>query len=157
MRRSRHVDSAPYAYTIKGRLLKLSVCKNYNNVNLFGADGTKKSFDVHLLVARAFLPKPSADKPWVLHRDDDGHNNYYRNLRWGTPKENAGDRIRNGGQVRGERQGSAVLTSTDILRIREQLLLGVTCKDLANAFGTAPQTISRIKRGETWAHVEAAQ
>ncbi len=54
----------------------------------------RKRTDVHRLVAEAFLPKPEG-KYWVLHYDDNPHNNHVDNLRWGTPLENAEDARRN--------------------------------------------------------------
>lgn len=50
---------------------------------------------IHRLVAEAFIPNPEGH-PWVLHWDDAPGNNVPGNLRWGTPKQNTQDSIRNG-------------------------------------------------------------
>ena len=50
---------------------------------------------VHHLVLEAFVgPRPEGMKG--LHRDDDPHNNNVSNLYWGTMRDNALDRVRNG-------------------------------------------------------------
>lgn len=50
---------------------------------------------VHRLVAEAFIPNPK-QLPMVRHLDDDPSNNYYKNLAWGTAKDNRDDCVRNG-------------------------------------------------------------
>lgn len=59
------------------------------------APGRRKTRSIHSLVADAFIPNPKGD-PWVLHWDDDSRNNKVENLRWGTPRENSEDCVRNG-------------------------------------------------------------
>lgn len=50
---------------------------------------------VHHLVLEAFVgPRPEGMR--ALHRDDDPHNNHVSNLYWGTMRDNALDRVRNG-------------------------------------------------------------
>ena len=51
--------------------------------------------DVHRVVADQFLTNEDKN-PWVLHIDDNPLNNNVENLKWGTPKENAADAIKNG-------------------------------------------------------------
>ena len=45
----------------------------------------KKS--IHQLVAEVFVPNPEGHKE-VLHLDSNNRNNHYKNLKWGTHKEN---------------------------------------------------------------------
>lgn len=54
---------------------------------------------VHRLVAQEFIPNPEG-YPIVRHLDDDPKNNYYRNLAWGTQKDNREDSTRNGNDYR---------------------------------------------------------
>jgi hypothetical protein len=57
---------------------------------------------------------------------------------------------------RGDSNPRAKVTSAAVGQIKGLLAAGASCKDLAAAFGIAPNSVSRIKNGETWAHVEAA-
>jgi hypothetical protein len=51
----------------------------------------------HVLVAEAFLKKPSAKVTWfVCHKDDIKHHNWLSNLYWGTRSDNAKDALANG-------------------------------------------------------------
>lgn len=51
-------------------------CKKYGNVK------------VHRAVCEAFYGPPPFDGAVVIHIDEDGLNNKYDNLKWGTQKEN---------------------------------------------------------------------
>lgn len=50
-------------------------------------DKKQKRFDIHRLVAKAFVPNPN-NLPVVMHIDDNPKNNNVKNLKWGTQKEN---------------------------------------------------------------------
>ena len=63
-------------------------------------DGKKHHQLVHRLVAEEFIPNPH-NLPYVLHWDDVPDNNHVDNLRWGTQKDNMGDRVRNGNHPTG--------------------------------------------------------
>lgn len=73
--------------------------KTYKNqhghhyVDICNNGGKVKSL-VHRLVAQAFIPNPSND-PIVRHLDDNPDNNYYKNLAWGTQKDNRADSVKN--------------------------------------------------------------
>jgi hypothetical protein len=59
----------------------------YLNVTLSSAEGIKKGFYVHRLVAEAFVPNPHS-LPTVDHIDGNPANNSADNLRWCTQADN---------------------------------------------------------------------
>lgn len=68
----------------KGKILKpiKSSTVNYYTVNLY-KNGKSKSFLIHRLVARAFVPNPN-NLPQVNHKDENKFNNEASNLEWCT-------------------------------------------------------------------------
>lgn len=61
--------------------------KGYLRVDLYDADGNRKHYKVHRLVANAFIPNPDG-KPQVNHKDGNKKNNSVTNLEWVTDAEN---------------------------------------------------------------------
>ena len=71
----------------KGRILKGETDKRgYKRVRLSKNDTTKK-FQIHRLVAIAFIPNPD-NKQFVNHIDENPSNNNVDNLEWVTGSEN---------------------------------------------------------------------
>lgn len=70
-------------------LHKLSLHKGYYRVRFFDTRKHTKLFSVHRLVALAWVhnPKPK-EYNVVMHLDNNPLNNYYKNLKWGTYKQN---------------------------------------------------------------------
>ncbi len=54
---------------------------------------------------------------------------------------------------RGVENGKTFLTDEQIVEIRQRCAEGQKQKDIARHFGTTQGTVSKIKRGATWAHV----
>jgi len=69
-----------------GRVLKAANKGGYYSVGL--SKGKNKTFSVHQLVAKAFIPNPE-NKNQVNHKDKNGLNNKLCNLEWNTNKENS--------------------------------------------------------------------
>lgn len=82
----------------KHKLLALSSRNPYTghlSVSLHGGDGTRKMCRVHRLVLEAFVgPCPPGQQ--CRHLNDISDDNRLENLCWGTPTENARDKIHNG-------------------------------------------------------------
>ena len=71
----------------------------------------------------------------------------------GTNEENTADRVVKGRSnvARGEAQYAAVLTEADVLAIRASTASG---RDLAREYKVTFQTISDVRRGRRWAHLD---
>ncbi|MBD3880031.1 MAG: HNH endonuclease [Quinella sp. 1Q5] len=77
--------------SFKGRKPRiLSTCKDskgYPKVT-FTENGKMKTYLIHVLVARAFIPNPN-NLPVVHHKDSNPKNNHVDNLEWVTYKKNS--------------------------------------------------------------------
>jgi hypothetical protein len=71
---------------ITTRILKAANKGGYYCVGL--SKGKTKTFSVHQLVAKAFIPNPE-NKTQINHKDKNGLNNNIKNLEWNTNKENS--------------------------------------------------------------------
>lgn len=77
---------------------KLKPWKNkdgYGMVTLRSNEGKRFHKSVHRLVAENFIENPD-QYPIVCHNDSDVNNNHFKNLRWGTIKDNIQDEIKRG-------------------------------------------------------------
>lgn len=92
-----------YRNTGKYKLRKLTINKGYFTVNLT-KNSITKLYQVHRLVAEAFIPNPQ-NLPCVNHKDECKTNNIYTNLEWcdikynnlyGTRNERIGQKNKNG-------------------------------------------------------------
>lgn len=99
-------------------------------------------------------PRPSPDHE-ARHLCGLGHEGCVTpgHLVWGTSKENAEDRTRHPRHNRGERNGQAVLTESDVLAIKALRREGALQREIATRFGIARQTVGQIERGERWSYL----
>lgn len=119
----------------------------YNVVLSF--QGKTKRFNIHRLVAEAFLPRPQGAYQ-VHHIDGSRTNNKLSNLRWGDHKQNAVDSIKHGTMQRGENHYLTSFTEEDVRRIRADARRP---KVIAADLGVARATIENIQKRVTWRHV----
>jgi hypothetical protein len=126
------------------RPLKVSPSKQgYASVSL----GRGPRWKVAVLVLLAFVgPKPEGQE--CRHLNGDRMNSRRDNVAWGTPLENAQDRIRHGTQASGERHGMAKLSDAQAAEALTLLRRGETQTAVAWRFGVGQPCIQRIASGK---------
>ena len=84
-------------YLKKGRILAKAINGAGYPLVCLHKNGKQKSYDVHLLVAKAFLDNPN-NYPIINHKDEDKTNSAVENLEWCTFQYNC---LYNGANKRG--------------------------------------------------------
>jgi hypothetical protein len=132
------------------RCLKPAVRRSKYKHVILCVDSRPKTFDVHRLVAIAFLGGPPSDKSLVAHKDGNGLNNRLANLKWATYSENSFDQVLHGTQ-KGKHYGrESAITDDQVIAIRSDLRAE---KYIAIEYGLARSTVGQIRRRETYKHI----
>lgn len=129
-------------------LLQATSRSGHMRVRLCG-NGEKRMFFVHSLVLEAHVCERPAGFQ-ACHNDGEPANNRVSNLRWGTAKSNQNDRVAHGTSSRGDGNGAARLTETQVRDIREDFRKHY---EIAESYGVDRSTIGLIKSRKTWSHV----
>lgn len=126
----------------------------YYCVNL-SINGKCKTFQVHRLIAKAFLPKPS-EKNIINHKDGNKLNNRIDNLEWCTSKENMQHALMTGlcHPAKGINTLNGRFTPDDIHEIRYLYSLGYSHRTISHMYNVTKGTIQQILNGKTYAWVE---
>lgn len=82
------VDTEGNVYNRNGTLKKYSVNHSGYAIITFCVNKIKRSYAIHTIVAKTFLPDPGEGKWQVNHKDGNKLNNRLDNLEWVTAKEN---------------------------------------------------------------------
>lgn len=80
----------------------------------------------------------------VRHLDGNVLNYHYKNLQYGTPLENAADRMAHGNYFKGEKHCNSKLSNDQATEIRKLRLEKVSIKDLANMFNISTGTVQDV-------------
>ena len=121
---------------------------------------------IHRLVADCFLQKPGTGQLVVAHLDHDKLNNRVSNLKWMTLAENYEHQKRSPHVIRDKQEKkeagkesskSVKLTAIRVMYLKKLLNQGKSVKQLARTFKVTDTQIIRIKRGENWAEIKAAE
>lgn len=74
-------------------------------------------------------------------------------LSLGTQTDNQRDAVQKGRHVRGERNGTAILTNAQVREIKQRLAAGESPNRIAPGYGMSKSAIWSIKTGRKWKHV----
>ena len=123
----------------------------YRYFILCDGSGGRQAARACRLVCSAFHGAPH-DGQQTRHLNGDNTDDRAANLAWGTPADNAADRIRHGTCLRGEDHGRARLTENDVRAIR------LDCPNVAAAarhYGVSESCIRDARSGKNWAWLDA--
>ena len=117
--------------------------KKYPNLTLVRDDC---DCHIHFLVAIAFHgPRPKG--MFALHKDDNGNNNHYTNIYWGTQAQNNAGMYRNGHGLKGEKHPNCTISDKQIREIRSLYATGFFSQQaIANKFGIGQSAVSVFVR-----------
>lgn len=138
-----------------GRVLKPAPKNKYGHlkVTLSRSDGPNVTVDVHWLVTRAFLGEPEPGEE-TRHGKGPVSNNRLDNLSYGTFASNQQDRLRDGTDNRGARNGKTKLTVPAVREIRRRRANGEPLATLAQEFKVSYVTISAVAHRRLWAWLD---
>jgi hypothetical protein len=114
----------------------------YRQVHLSYGNG-KKTLQVSTLVLDAFQG-PRKEGQECRHLNGDSHDDRLENLKWGTPKENADDRIRHG------------TMTTKLTEEQARYILAhekSSARELAELFGVGLSTVYSVRHRRSWSHL----
>lgn len=120
----------------------------YHKVRLY-RNGKSKQFNIHRLVASAFIENKSGAE-LVLHKNDVKSDNRTSNLYYGSHSDNMSDAIKNGIVSCDKRDSRNKLTEEDVIRIRRSDKNGY---QLSKQYGVSPNTIYDVLKENSWTHV----
>lgn len=136
--------------TQKGAILKQWKQGNYMYCDLRKL-GIKQKARIHVVVLETFnCLRP--DGMVACHNNGDSTDNRLCNLRWGTHKENSKDKILHGTHRYGELCGKSKLTEAQAIAILKSTKSN---REIAKDFGVCIATVSHIKTGRNWPHLQA--
>ena len=115
-------------------------------------DGNRKHFQVHRIVATAYIDNPF-NLPTVNHKDGVKNNNDVSNLEWMSYSDNIKHAYKLGLSCnKGSNSPTSKLNEHDVREIRE-LLNKKNVNEIAEMYGVVPGTIYNIASNRNWKHV----
>ena len=121
---------------------------------------------VHRMVAEYFSAKPTPQHTIVGHLNFDKLDNLSTNLKWMTKEENfvhqSGSPYvikarTNRTHLQNQKSSAFKLTSASVMLIKKKIDQGIALRIIAKSFKVSETQLLRIKRGENWGNIKAAQ
>jgi len=141
-----------------GKIIKGSFLTGYNILVVKLKTEKKRTYFVHKIVADYFLDKHKEDETFVIHKDYDRSNNYYKNLEW-CDRDGMYAHRKADPDYHQKKIKNSKLTEDDVRRLKIKLRDGT--KDgkrpiymhIAREFGITLTQLKRIEKGENWTHI----
>jgi hypothetical protein len=127
--------------------MEWSMCRSVQGYGFVQVKG--KNLKSHRLSLERQLGRPISPTMSVLHSCNNPPCCNPEHLREGTHQENMDDKLRSGRQPRGETNGRAKLTLTQVEEIKANVN-GLTQYQLADLYGVKRPCIWKIQRGKLW-------
>jgi hypothetical protein len=154
--RLRRALNAPYSKATKqGRIITGHLDNGGYLRTCIRVDGKAAKHQIHRLVAMAFVGGYDKCRQ-INHIDGNKINNRPENLEWVSSRENVLHAWRTGlctPSCQGTKHWKHILSELDVKAILYLLANGIKGRLLANAFGLQEASISSIKRGKAWKHI----
>ena len=143
---------------VNGKIMSPAILRNFYAVKL-RCGNEVVSWYIHKLVAEVFLPKPaSSNLTHVLHIDFNTRHNHVSNLCWvEKEKIHEKNRIKYARSNKRRKPNNTKLKESDVALLKSMLDRGVAHVEIAKLFCISEMQVTRIKRGENWGHVKAAE
>lgn len=106
--------------------------KGYEYITL-NYDGVKKSYQVHRLVAKLFLPNPN-NYPCINHKDENPSNNCVENLEWCTYSYNLSYGNKTQRELNTKRENSAINAPKKVIQKSRE---GIFIREFSSANNAA--------------------
>jgi hypothetical protein len=141
-------------YWMVGRVLQLSKSQDYPQVQLCRGGKIQRAA-IARLVLLAFVGPCPPEHQVCHYPDQNTKNNKLANLRWGTAKENADDRIQHGTHPAGENNPRSKLTEVAVKEMRLLYSSGnCDAKRLAKMFRVSHSAAWQAVTKRTWRSVK---
>lgn len=126
----------------------------YIGIQLYKSKTEIKNFQLHRLIAIAFIDKPE-NKDVINHKDSNRGNNSLDNLEWVTKEENDKHAYEFGNASnKGSKNGFSILTEKQVLEIRKKRTENkLTYQKLAEMYSVSYGCIAGIIQRANWKHI----
>jgi HNH endonuclease len=125
---------------------------DFRGYGSIGNRGTKKA---HRVAWELFVG-PIPDGMCVLHKCDNPRCVAPAHLFLGTHADNVADTVAKNRHSRGEKNGHAKFTASDVKKIRKLAAMGVSYAQLAREYGVWHSAVRKAVIGLTWKHLYGA-
>lgn len=126
----------------------------YIGIQLYITKEKVKNYQLHRLIANAFIPNPD-NKLYVNHIDSNRENNSLNNLEWVTFEENVKHGYESGhASNKGSNNGFSVLTEEQVLEMRRKRENDkLSYQQLAAHYNVSYGCVAGIIQRKNWKHI----